>query len=56
LSDEKKVKMIREIENVKKKADMCQEFYLINSMIQMIWKNRTKIIGAFVQTSSLDQE
>ena len=40
--------MMREIESVKKKADMCQEFCLTNSMIQVIWKNRTKIIRVFV--------
>ena len=44
--------MIREIENVKKKADICQEFCLINSVIPRIWKNRTKIIRVFVQNRS----
>jgi hypothetical protein len=31
----------------KKKADLCQGFGLVNSTIQMIWKNRTKIISVF---------
>jgi hypothetical protein len=31
----------------KKKYDVCREFGLVNSVIQMICKNRTKIIGAF---------
>jgi hypothetical protein len=52
LSVEKELKVIREIENVKKKADICQEFYLIHSVIQTIWKNRTKIIRVFVQNRS----
>jgi len=30
-----------------KKADVCQEFCLINSTIQKIWKNRTQIINVF---------
>jgi hypothetical protein len=34
-------------EGRKKKADMGCEFGLINSMTQMIWKNRNKIITAF---------
>jgi hypothetical protein len=33
--------------NGKKKADVCWEFGLVNYMIQMIWKNRTKIISVF---------
>jgi transposase-like protein len=47
LSVKVKVKVIRQIENGKKKSDVCQEFGLINSMIQMISKNRTRIISAF---------
>jgi hypothetical protein len=31
----------------KKKADVCQEFDLVKSTIQMIWKNRIKVIGVF---------
>jgi hypothetical protein len=46
------VKVIQEIENGKKKADVCQEFCLINSTIQTIWKNRTQIISAFEQNGS----
>jgi hypothetical protein len=44
-----KFKIIREIENGKKKTGMCQEFGPINSMIQMIWENRTRIISAVEQ-------
>jgi len=41
-------------EKVKKKqkkggggADECREFSLVNSASLTVWKNRTKIIGAF---------
>jgi hypothetical protein len=40
-----KFKMIQEIENGKKKTDVCQEIGLINSVIQIIWKNRNRIIS-----------
>jgi hypothetical protein len=33
------VTVIREIENGKRKADTCEEFGLINSMMQIICKN-----------------
>jgi len=46
LRAEEKLKMIQEIENGKKKTDMCQEFGLINSTIKMIWKNKNRIISA----------
>jgi hypothetical protein len=46
------LKVIRQIENGKKKADVCREFGLVNSIIQTIWKNRTKIIRAFEQNGS----
>jgi len=43
---EGKFKVIREKENGgKKKADVCREFSLVNSTIQEICKNRTKIIN-----------
>ena len=41
--------MIQEIENGKKKTYMCQEFGLINSMMQMIWKNRNRSISGVEQ-------
>jgi hypothetical protein len=41
--------MIQETETDKKKADVCVELSLVNSMIQTIWKNRTQIISAFEQ-------
>jgi len=42
--------MIREIKNKKnknKKVGVRQEFCLVNSKIQTIWKDRTKIVSAF---------
>ena len=35
----------------RKDAD-CREFGLVNSTIQIIWKNKTKIISAFEQSGS----
>jgi hypothetical protein len=32
--------VIREIENGKRKADVCREFGLVNSTVQTIWKNK----------------
>jgi hypothetical protein len=43
------VKVIREIESGKRKADVCREFGLVKSNLQTIWKNITKIISAFEQ-------
>jgi len=43
---------MREIENGNKKADVCREFGLVNSTMQTIWKNRTKIINAFERNGS----
>jgi hypothetical protein len=42
---------MREIENWGGggEAGVCREFGLVNSTIQAIWKNRTKIISAFEQ-------
>jgi hypothetical protein len=31
---------------------VCQEYGLVNSAIQKIWKIRTKIIGAYVEKES----
>jgi len=36
----------------KREAGMCCEFGLVNSVIQMIFKKRTKIISAFEQNGS----
>jgi hypothetical protein len=44
LSIKQKVKLLQEIENGKKKADVCGEFGLVNSTIKKIWKNRNRII------------
>jgi transposase-like protein len=49
LSVEEKVKVIKEIESGKKKADVCQEFGLVNSIVQTIWESRDKIVSAFEQ-------
>jgi hypothetical protein len=35
----------------KKEADVCWKFGLVNNMIQMIWKNRNKIINALKRTA-----
>jgi hypothetical protein len=50
LSVEEKVKYI--IENGKKKADVCQEFGLINSTVKIMWKTRDKTFSAFEQNRS----
>jgi transposase-like protein len=52
LSVEEKVKVIRETESGKKKAEACQEFSLVNSTIQTIWKNRDKTVSVFEQNGS----
>jgi hypothetical protein len=52
LSIEGKVKMIRQLENGKMKADVDRKFGLVNSTTQTIWKNRTKTLGAFEQNGS----
>jgi hypothetical protein len=44
------VEVIRGIESRKKKADVCREFDLVNSTLQMIWKNRAKIISVLKKT------
>jgi len=52
LSVEGKVKAIRQIEKWKKKSDFVRKFGPVNSTIETIWKNRTKIISAFEQNGS----
>jgi len=52
LSIERKVKVIRQIENRKEKAGVCREFGLVNCAIQIIWENITKVISGFEQNSS----
>jgi hypothetical protein len=47
LGFEEKLKLIGEIYNEKKKADVC-----VNSKIKKIWKGRTKIISSFEQNGS----
>jgi hypothetical protein len=47
-----KVKVIQQIENGIRKADLCWEFCVINSAIQMMCKTRTNIISAFEQKGS----
>jgi transposase-like protein len=53
LSIEGKVKVLQQIENGKKKADVCREFGLINSTIQMIWKTEPELL---VRLKRSDQE
>jgi len=43
------VKVIRGIERGERKDNMCREFCLVNSTLQIIWENRTKIISAVEQ-------
>jgi transposase-like protein len=50
LSVEDKVKVICGTESGKTKADVCREFGFVNSTLQTIWKNRTKIISALNRT------
>jgi hypothetical protein len=52
LSIKRKVKVIRQIENRKEKADVCQEFGLVNCAVQMVWENISKVISGFEQNSS----
>jgi hypothetical protein len=47
-----KVTVIQQIENGIRKADLCWEFCVINSAIQMMCKTRTNIISAFEQKRS----
>lgn len=47
LSVEEKVKLIRLMENGRKKADTCGLFGFTNSTIKYICKNRTKIVSTF---------
>jgi len=44
------VKVIGEIESGKRKADVCREFGLVKSNLQIIWKNITKIISVLNKT------
>jgi len=37
--------VMQELRNGREKADVCQEFGLINSIIPMTWKNRTTVIS-----------
>jgi hypothetical protein len=41
--------MIQQIEKDKKKVDVYLELVLVNSIIQKIWTNRTKIISVLEQ-------
>jgi hypothetical protein len=52
LSIEGKVKVIRQTENGREKADVCWEFGLVNCAIEKIWENITKVISGFEQNSS----
>jgi len=45
LSVEGKVRVMWRTENGKQKPDVCREFGLVNSTIQMIWQTTAKIIS-----------
>ena len=49
LSGKGKFKVMREMENCKKKAVVCRKFGLVSSTIQTIWKHGTKIISVLEQ-------
>jgi hypothetical protein len=46
------VKVLWQVENGKKEADVCYEFGIVNSTIQMVWKKRRKIISIFERNGS----
>ena len=48
------VKLLRETENGKKRADVCVcgEFGLVSSAIKLIWKGGNRIISVFEQNRS----
>jgi hypothetical protein len=52
LSVEEKFKLAREIENGRKKADLCGAYGFVNNTTKNIWKNRTKIISVIEQNGS----
>jgi hypothetical protein len=52
LSIEGKVKVIKETEKGRKKVDICWEFSLVNSVIQILWENITKMISVFTLNRS----
>jgi hypothetical protein len=53
LSVEGKVTVIRQIENGKKKAELCRELCLINSAIQTIKKTEPRLL---VHLNRMDRE
>jgi hypothetical protein len=53
LSVERKVKVIRQVENGKKKPDESREFGLVNSASRTVWEIRTKIL---VRSNRTDRE
>jgi len=52
LSIKGNVKVVKQIENGKKKADVCREFCIVNCTISTIWKSSSKIISVFEQNRS----
>jgi hypothetical protein len=48
----KEVKLVQEIENGNKRADVCQEFAFVNSTVQTIWKNKTTVISVYEKNGS----
>jgi hypothetical protein len=52
LNSKEKLSDMTNEKNEKQKADVCQKFGLVNSMVQTIWKDSTKIISACQQNGS----
>ena len=49
LDTEAEVKLSQDIKNGVKNAGVCQEFGLVKSTTNVIWKNRIKFFSAFEQ-------
>ena len=52
MSVEGKVKMTLQIQSGKNDSNVCRKFGVVNSTIQNIWKNTTKIISTNEQIGS----
>lgn len=46
------MKVITELEKKRSKADVCREFNLVNSTVGTIWKDRKKIMEAYLESGS----
>ena len=52
----RKLKVVQQIEYVKKKADVSREFRLVNSTIEMVWENETTVIMPLNRTDREERE